>query len=130
MFHWLVFCVGGMRYALALVFISSLGACSGGDGGAVSSGVLSWTPPVQREGNVTPLALDEIAGYNIYYRTADGNYDDNSPVYIDDSNNVANVQVRLSRIPVRSGSYLIVVTTIGSGARESAFSAPELEVTF
>jgi len=131
MFHWRTVCMDGVKHALVLVSAVLLVSCSGGDGGAVGSGeVLSWSAPVQREGNAVPMALGEIAGYNLYYKTAAGNYDDQPPIYIDDSNNAANVEVRLNAVPVKTGSYLIVVTTVDNDGRESVFSTPELEVTF
>jgi len=130
MLQWLTFSVCAMKSELALIFVLSLVACSGGDGGAAGLRVLSWSAPVQREGNAIPLSLGEIAGYNLYYKTVDGNYYDHSPVFINDSDNVAIVRVRLGDIPVQPGSYLIVVTTVDSDGRESAFSAPELGVTF
>ena len=117
------------------VLIMSLAACSGGDGGSAVSGgsvLLSWKAPSGRADNVTSITLNEIAGYNIYYKTATGNYNDQAPIYIDDSNNVANVQVRVRAkdIPLQSGTYSVVVTTIDIEGRESVFSDPEVEVTF
>jgi hypothetical protein len=105
--------------------------CSGGDGGpAGGSTMLSWAAPYGREDNVTRITLNEIAGYNIYYKSAMGTYRDQVPIYIDDSNNVANIRVRLGDIPVRSGTYSVVVTTIDIDGRESVFSVPEVVVTF
>jgi hypothetical protein len=125
------------RLKYLFFFVLPLVACSGGDGGAAgetgaggSPVVLSWTAPTERQDGTTPMALNEIAGYRVYYKQAAGRYNDQPPVYIDDSNNVASVQVRMADIPAQAGTYLMVVTTIDIDGRESAFSAPEVEVTF
>jgi len=119
------------RLKYLLVLMLSLAGCAGGDGGiAGGAATLGWTAPSGRADGVTPIALTEIAGYNIYYKTAMGTYRDHAPIYIDDSNNVANVQVSIGAILVQPGAYLIVVTTVDIDGRESVFSAPEVEVTF
>ncbi|NOZ38309.1 MAG: hypothetical protein GXP11_09665 [Gammaproteobacteria bacterium] len=127
MIFWRILYSNGLKLS---VLIMSLVACSGGGGSDGGSVMLSWMAPSGRADNVTPIALNEIAGYNIYYKIATGNYSDQAPIYVDDSNNVANVQVRVEDIPLQPGTYSVVVTTIDIDGRESVFSDPEVEVTF
>jgi len=124
------------RLIYLFVFVLPLIACSGGDGGAVgvvaggNSVMLSWTAPTERQDSATPMALNDIAGYNIYYRAVTGSYNDQVPIYIGNSNHAASMRVRIGDIFSRSGTYQVVVTTVDIDGRESTFSAPEVEVTF
>ncbi|MBE9561181.1 MAG: hypothetical protein IMF15_10360 [Proteobacteria bacterium] len=116
-----------LKCLLALALTSSLAACSGGDGGAAgvaggASVALSWDAPSLRADN-TPLNSEDIAGFRIYYGFETGVYQD--PVAI---NNPAATQAQISNLP--SGTYFVVMTTIDSEGRESAWSMPELELSF
>ncbi len=138
MFFWRMFFLSDLKSLLILTVVLPLAACSGGDGGSASevtvgesgSVALSWAAPTARADNTTPIYLYEIAGYNVYYRAATGSFGDVTPIYIDDSNNVANVRASISGIPVRSGTYFVVVTTVDTMGRESGFSSPEVEFVF
>ena len=98
----------------AIAIIAQLAACSseetigstvtlnGTEAGAGSISImsLSWVAPSQREDN-TPIALSEIAGYRIYYGTAQGDYQ--NEIEINDAYNDA---VDISLAP---GSYYAVI---------------------
>ncbi|NOZ37665.1 MAG: hypothetical protein GXP11_06285 [Gammaproteobacteria bacterium] len=117
-----------------LVLMVPLVACGGsgssdGDSAGVGSVMLSWTAPSERA-DATRIDPTAIAGYNVYYKTATGGYGDQVPIYIDDSNNVENVQVRLEGILIQPGAYFVVVTTVDVDGLESVFSTPEVEVIF
>lgn len=76
--------------------------------------VLSWTAPTQREDS-SPLQLSEIAGYKIYYGTAQGVY----PNAIDITDGSA-VQAQMPTLS--AGTYYVVVTTKDTDGRESLYS--------
>ena len=118
-----------LNYLFALMLISSLVACSGGDGGldgsagAGTDGLvpstfgalgLAWTTPELREDG-TILINSEISGYRIYYGSTAGDYQ--NQIDIDSGSNSAQV----SAIP--SGTYYAVVTAIDVDGRESLYSA-------
>jgi len=75
---------------------------------------LSWAAPVEREDG-TPISMADIAGYRVYYGTAQGSYPNR--VDIADRNTM---QVTLSDLA--TGTYYFVVTTYDMDGRESAFS--------
>lgn len=117
---------------LFLILVSSLTACSGGDGGLSSdvesssegepsSGVeLRWTAPEQREDGAA-LGLSAIAGYRIYYGVEPGAYSNQI-----DINDHTVTEYQWSG--VLSGNYFVVMTTVDTVGRESAKSAPEIEI--
>ncbi len=84
--------------------------------------LLSWVAPSSREDN-TPISMAEIAGYRIYYGSAQGDYRDQ--IEINDA--YAN-SVDPSDLGIQSGSYYMVITTVDTDGRESVFSA-EVAVT-
>ena len=107
----------------ALLSMMLLGACSGGGADSVSGGLvqdsaesvaLAWVAPVEREDG-TPISMAEIAGYRVYYGTAQGSYP--NQVDIADKNTM---QTTLSDL--ETGTYYIVVTTYDMDGRESTFS--------
>ena len=115
-----------MHNLFALILVSSLVACSGGDGGldgsAGADGLVSstfgalglaWTTPELREDG-TILINSEISGYRIYYGSTAGDYQ--NQIDIDSGSNSAQV----SAIP--SGTYYAVVTAIDVDGRESLYS--------
>ena len=112
-----------LRLAGLLIPVVFLFACSGGGGSGGSSsasfGGLTWTAPSERE-NGDALSLSEIAGFRIYYGEESGIY----PGTIDISDG-SSVESDLD--DVSSGKYFVVVTTIDTDGRESAFSE-EVEV--
>ena len=123
MANWRVFYLDGLKYIFVLFFILPLVSCDGGDGGpAGGSAVLSWVAPVERADG-TGLSPSEIAGFRIYYGTESGVYQD--PIVINDH---TATQAQFSGIP--SGVYFVVMTTVDTDARESAWSIPEVEVSF
>ena len=75
---------------------------------------LSWIAPSEREDN-TALSLSEIAGYNIFYGTSQGQY--TNSVNIDDSSATG---YTFSNFP--TGSYYFVITTIDTDGHESQYS--------
>lgn len=80
---------------------------------------LSWTAPAEREDN-QPLSLSEIAGYRIYYGTAQGDYQNEIDV-----NDGSAEGYTFSDLP--KGTYYIVVTTYDTDGRESLYS-PEITI--
>jgi len=107
----------------ALLTMMLLSACSGGGadfagGGLVQTSaegiVLAWDAPVQRE-NGTPISMAEIAGYKVYYGTAQGSYPNQVDIADRDT-----MQTTLSDL--ETGTYYIVVTTYDMDGRESTFS--------
>ena len=108
----------------ALLTMMLLGACSGGGGAdSVSGGlvqdraegvVLAWVAPVEREDG-TPISMAEIAGYRVYYGTAQGSYPNQVDIADRDT-----MQTTLSDL--ETGTYHIVVTTYDMDGRESTFS--------
>ena len=116
-----------LKCLFTLVLISSLVACSGGDGGTVSNPNesspalgLIWVAPSEREDD-TGLSLSEIAGYRIYYGTEAGNYQNQFVV-----NDGSAEQAQIVGVP--SGAYYLVMTTIDMDGRESSYSS-EVVVT-
>lgn len=113
-----------LKYILPLAFVSSLTACSGGDGGMAASGGkitlgdlgLGWTVPGLREDG-TVLLGTEISAYRIYYGTVSGDYPDQVEVKVGSNN------VNIPQIPV--GTYYVVVTAVDTDGRESRYSSPE-----
>jgi hypothetical protein len=107
----------------ALLTMMLLSACSGGGadsvGGSLVQGnsedvALAWVAPVQREDG-TPLSMAEIAGYRVYYGTAQGSYPNQVDIADRDT-----MQSTLSDL--ETGTYYIVVTTYDMDGRESTFS--------
>ena len=119
--------ISRLGYLLVCALVLPLVACSGGDGGAAGgtadgTAVLSWVAPSEREDS-TALSPSEIVGYRIYYGVESGIYQD--PIVINDH---TATQAQFSGIP--SGAYFVVMTTVDTDGRESAWSAPEVEVSF
>jgi len=77
---------------------------------------LSWVAPAEREDN-TALSLSAIAGYKIYYGTAQGQYSNNVTI-----NNSTAAGYTFSDLP--AGTYYFVVTTIDTDGLESQYSDP------
>ena len=104
---------------LFMIFAAvQLAACSsGGDtGSAASQALMTWVAPSEREDG-TPISMTEIAGYRVYYSDAQGSYQSqfeiNDPYDVD----VSSVDLKLA-----SGTHYVVVTTVDTNGRESAFS--------
>jgi len=119
-----------LNYFLALFLILPLFSCSGSGTADSTSGVpgltgvpsLSWVAPSEREDG-SGLSPSEIAGFRIYYGTESGSYP--NMVNVDDH---TATEAALADLP--SGTYYIVMTTVGTDGLVSAFSGPEVEVTF
>ena len=75
---------------------------------------LSWVAPVEYEDNA-PISLSEIAGYKIYYGSAQGLYPDS--VTINDGSAVEYTFQNFA-----AGTYYFVITTIDTADRESGYS--------
>jgi VCBS repeat-containing protein len=75
---------------------------------------VSWIAPTEREDG-TSISMSEIAGYRVYYGTAEGDYTDQVEVA-----GGSTMQVTLPNLV--SGTYYIVVTTYDTDGRESAYS--------
>lgn len=119
--------ISRLGYLLVCALVLPLVACSGGDGGgdggvAGDTAVLSWVAPSERADS-TALSPSEIVGYRIYYGVESGIYQD--PIVINDH---TATQAQFSGIP--SGVYYVVMTTVDTYGLESAWSAPEVEVSF
>ncbi|VAW54750.1 hypothetical protein MNBD_GAMMA06-574 [hydrothermal vent metagenome] len=117
-----------VKLLLTVVLALHLAACSGGDGGealglsarnqnlAIANALnLTWTAPSEREDG-TGLSLSEIAGYRIYYGPEAGDYQ--NQINIDDTS-ADDAQVT----QLESGVYYVVMTTIDTDGRESAYSS-------
>ena len=76
---------------------------------------LSWAAPAEREDNST-ISLSEIAGYQVFYGKAQGQYTSN--VTINDSTATGYTLANLS-----TGTYYLVMTTLDTEGRESQFSS-------
>ena len=93
---------------------------TGGTGGTGNTGspaaILSWVAPAERTDN-SSLSMAEIAGYRIYYGSAQGNYSEHvviNDAYVDEYN--------LGNIDLPAGTYYAVMTTVDSDGRESSYS--------
>ncbi|MFV2004847.1 MAG: VCBS domain-containing protein [Gammaproteobacteria bacterium] len=75
---------------------------------------LSWVAPAEREDN-KPISLSEIAGYKIYYGTAQGSY--NNSIDINDGTATGYTFTSFS-----AGTYYFVITTRDVDGRESQYS--------
>lgn len=91
-----------------------------GAGNPVDSISLSWVAPSQRD-NGDSISMSEIAGYRIYYGTVQGAYEHQIEI-----NSGSIDQATLDDLS--GGTYYMVVTTIDTDGRESAYS-DELEAT-
>jgi hypothetical protein len=128
-----MFICGMSKTIFALILSVVLAACSTeenytgsldggtgviGDGGVILEGTqsiaLSWVAPVEREDG-TPISMADIAGYRVYFGIREGEYTNEVDVHGSD-----NMQVSVDRLP--TGTYYIVVTTVDSDGRESAYS--------
>ncbi|NOQ88440.1 MAG: hypothetical protein GQ550_05895, partial [Gammaproteobacteria bacterium] len=76
---------------------------------------LSWVAPVEREDNA-PISPSEIAGFKIYYGSAQGQY--SNSVTIDDGSATDYTFQNFT-----AGTYYFVITTLDTEGRESPFSA-------
>jgi len=76
---------------------------------------LSWTAPSARENN-EPMLLSEIAGYRLYYGTAQRNY--SSSVYINDGT-IDNYTFN----NISTGTYYFTLTTYDTDGHESRYSS-------
>lgn len=81
---------------------------------------ISWVAPSQRQDN-SALSLSEIAGYKIYYGSAQGQY--SSSIVINDG---STVDYNLQNL--NPGAYYIVITTIDTFGRESTYSTESVAV--
>jgi len=82
---------------------------------AAEAQTLNWAAPVARE-DESPIAMSEIAGYRVYFGTETGNYTQSIEVndaYID--------AITLDELNT-AGTYYIVLTTVDTDGRESAYS--------
>ena len=128
-----------IKHLFALTFIFLLTACNSSDdfttsanntsniitGGSGSTGtgdttspaaILSWVAPAERTDN-SSLSMAEIAGYRIYYGTAQGSYSQHvviNDAYADEYN--------LGGINLPTGTYYAVMTTVDTDGRESSYS--------
>lgn len=80
----------------------------------VADAKLSWAAPAEREDN-SSILLSEIAGYQVFYGTAQGQY--NNSVTINDATATS---YTLTNLP--TGTYYLVMTTLDTEGRESQFS--------
>lgn len=128
MFFLYNFSFSRLKPLLILTAILALPACSAG--GAGDAGVdttsqqsgavgIEWSAPVERE-DVSPMPLYEIANYRVYYGTEAGVYQ--NQLTVDGSMTSAAIS------GLSSGTYYVVVVTVDTDGRESAYST-ELVVT-
>lgn len=76
---------------------------------------LTWTPPDTRADG-TALPIDQIDGYKVYYGTTTGNYTNTVDVA-----GGATTSITISGLAV--GTYYIVMTTVDTAGKESAYSS-------
>ena len=91
---------------------------TGGDATTATSSnarIFSWIAPVARE-DESPISMAEIAGYRIYYGTESGSYAQSIEV-----NDAYADAITLENLNT-AGTYYVVVTTIDTDGRESAYS--------
>jgi len=86
--------------------------------GAIAN--LIWIAPSEREDG-RPLLLSEIAGYMVYFGNSTGDY----PDYIEIMDSSSTQKSLSALLP---GRYYLVITTIDTDGRESAFSE-EVSIT-
>lgn len=79
---------------------------------AVGSATLSWSPPTT---NADGTALNDLAGYKVYYGTSSGSYQ--NPIVI---NNPGIASYLVDALP--AGTYYFAVTAFDTSGNESAFS--------
>ena len=82
---------------------------------------LSWVAPAEREDN-TPISLSEIAGYQVLYGMAKGQY--SSSITINDGTATG---YTFTDLP--SGTYYFVITTLDTEGRESQYSPEVVLIT-
>ena len=83
-----------------------------------SAETISWSPTLEREDG-TPMIIDEIQGYRVYYSNGvSGTY----PNVID----IAGANITTATIPDATVDIHAVVTTVDTGGRESAYSLEHL----
>lgn len=111
-----------VNYFIACTMALLLVACSGGEGDSSPPAVItfgdlnvSWTAPSEREDN-TALSLSEIAGFQVYYGSEVGGYQNQI-----DINDSSSAQAQVLSIP--KGTYYVVVTVIDTDGRESSYSS-------
>ena len=76
---------------------------------------LSWAAPAEREDN-SSISLTEIAGYQVFYGQAQGQYPNNITI-----NDGTAVGYTFTDFP--AGTYYFVVTTLDTEGRESQYSS-------
>ena len=76
---------------------------------------LSWVAPAEREDN-SSISLSEIAGYQVFYGKAPGQYTSNITI-----NDGTAVGYTFTDLP--TGTYYFAVTTLDTEGRESQFSS-------
>ena len=91
---------------------------TGAAGNAVAK--LSWLAPASRADN-SPIALSEIAGYRVYYKTASGDYQQYA-----DINDAYTTEMEIDANLLPADAVAVVMTTVDTAGRESAYSAEVL----
>lgn len=114
------FCMNGIVQSLVILLITlQISSCSSEDNffaiPVAADRTLTWVAPTEREDN-TPLQLSDIAGFRIYYGTAQGEYTDTV-----DINDRTAEQAEVPSLTAGI-TYYIVVTAIDIQGRESDFS--------
>jgi hypothetical protein len=100
----------------AILLISS---CGGG-GGSNTSLVLSWTPPSQYNDG-SPLAVNELASYRIYYGINQSSLNDF--IEIEPTQNMSSYTINNNTIGLLNNTnYFLAMTVIDNLGRESDFS--------
>ncbi|MEE4163320.1 MAG: putative Ig domain-containing protein, partial [Woeseiaceae bacterium] len=104
---------GEFTESLASFSIEVVAAASG-----PSSVTLSWEAPTQNEDGT---ALTDLAGYNIYWGTTQGDYPNSAPI---DNPSVTTITID----GLEPGTYSFVVTAINEAGAESRFSNAAMTV--
>jgi hypothetical protein len=103
----------------AILFISTCGG-GGGGGGSNSPLVLSWTPPSQNNDG-SPLAVNELASYRIYYGINQSSLNDF--IEIEPTQNMSSYIINNNGIGLLNNTnYFLAMTTVDNQGRESNFS--------
>jgi hypothetical protein len=103
----------------AILFLSTCGG-SGSGSASNSSLVLSWTPPSQNNDG-SPLAVNELANYRIYYGINQSSLNDF--IEIEPSQNMSSYIINNNTIGLLNNTnYFLAMTTVDNQGRESIFS--------
>ena len=96
-------------------------SCGGGGGGGSNTAlVLSWTPPTQKSDG-SPLAVNELASYRIYYGISQSSLSDY--IEIDATQNMSSFTINKNTMGLLNDTqYFLAMTVIDNQTIESNLS--------